>query len=522
MATIVSSTSAPTVTLRREGQFLYVSPPNIDLLRPVLQTSALFCRPDTLRVGRRREMLFEVESHGGEPALRCWAGHTPVVRTVLSLAGVQVQVKGGLFHPPLPPPAPKTSSRPPTDRAVLEFVQNHDRGLVRYGADQVSPSCLIAQMAKAWPGRHFTVAVSRKEVAYQLADELRTFGLNVVALTSGHHPLVDNQVAVSTYTAMSSNVTEPEWQDVVIALDAAEATAKNSTWCLEHVQRARLYGFLDVRRRLSPYDVDLVRSLFGFEELVIPRHGHRVRPVEVIWAPGDGRAISAPKNELGLKRYGVWRNDARNRQVSRLARALAAGCRDEVVRLLPSLPSNYVLPSPCRVLVLAENVEHASALLNKLPDWKVAFGGLAHLEGLPAEQVTKLREQRLDHNDEKVTPNNVIVTEAGLQNVNLHPASCAVLVRADAGLGLPALPVDFLYESSDRPLTPLLVVDLDDRHHPALEQRSQRRQRAYGQAQWFSPARKAANTRVAAFLEAQGRWARLRKVIKATNQGAGR
>jgi hypothetical protein len=85
MASTVSSTSAPTVTLRREGQFLYVSPPNIDLLRPVLQTSALFCRPDTLRVGSRREMLFEMETYGHEHVLRCWAGLTPVVRTVLSL-----------------------------------------------------------------------------------------------------------------------------------------------------------------------------------------------------------------------------------------------------------------------------------------------------------------------------------------------------------------------------------------------------------------------------------------------------
>jgi hypothetical protein len=522
MSATVSLTSPPAVTLWRERQFLYVSPPNIDLLQPVLQTSALSCRPDTLRVGRRREMLFEEETYGGEPVLRCWAGLTPVVRAALRLAGVSVRFKGGLVQAPLPPPAQETSSRPSVDRPVLEFVQQHDRGLVRYDADQVSPCCLIAQLAKAWPDLHFTVAVTRKEDAYQLADELRTFGLNVVALTSSHHPLVDNQVAVSTYLAMPSNVTEPEWQDVVIALDAAEATAKNARWCLEHVDRARLYGFLDVRRRLSFYDCDLVRSLFGFEELVIPRHGYRVRPVEVVWARGDGRAISAPKNELGLKRYGLWRNDARNRQVSRLARALVAGLREEVVRLLPSLPTDYVLPSPGRVFVLVENVEHASALVNKLPDWPVAFGGLAHLEGMAAEQVTKLRERRLDHNDEKVTPNNVIVTEAGLRNGNLHPASCAVLLRADAGLGLPALPTDFLTVSGHERVAPFLVVDVDDRHHPALEQRSQRRRRAYGQAQWFSPVCKATNARVAAFLKARGRWARLRKVITSLSKGARR
>jgi hypothetical protein len=434
---------------------------------------------------------------------------------------VNVRVKGGLFHAPLPPPAQEESSRPSIDRAALEFVAQHDRGLVHYDADQVSPCCLIAQLAKAWPDRHFTVAVTRKEDAYQAADQLRAFGLNVVALTSGHHPLVDNQVAVSTYLAMSSNVTEPEWQDVVIALDAVEATAKNSRWCLEHVERARLYGFLGVRRRLSPYDCDLVRSLFGFEELVIPRHGCRVRPVEVVWARGEGRAISAPKNELGLKRYGLWRNDPRNRQVSRLARALVAGLRDEVVRLLPSLPTNYVPPSPGLVFVLVENVEHASALLNKLPDWQVAFGGLAHLEGMAPEQVTKLLERR-PVGDAELTPNNVIVTEGGLRNVNLHPASCAVLLRADAGLGLPALPADFLTVSGHEPVAPLLVVDVDDRHHPALEQRVQRRQRAYGQGQWHSPNSNETKTRVAAFLEARGRWARLKGVIEANEQGAQR
>jgi hypothetical protein len=495
------------VSLWRNGQFLVVSPGDETVLQQVLRTRPWSYRASadgTLRAGRRREPLYEVEAFCGDPVLRCWAGLTPAVTATLRLCGHPLTVVGGLYHGRLSLPTDRKVLGSMVDLPVVEHVARHDRGLVRYDADQVDPAKLVAQVARAWPEMNLTAVVSRRDEAIRLAYQLRAANVDAFAFTARTQPWVEKRVAITTYSGMAYNPVEPEWQHVVLALDAAEATAKHPAWCLQHCLRARLYGLLPTHRRPSPYEEDLVRCLFGFHEHLVPRHGYVHRPVEVLWVHGKGRPLrSDPANDLELKRHGVWRNKGRNRQVARVARALAEGDQEQLKALLPSLPHARLPAGPRDVMVLVENVEHDLALMHKLPGWPVVTSMLADLDGLHPDQRAQLEARRPAGAVSSVTRG--IVTEAGLTNVQIDWTKVDVVVRADAGTGTLPLPAAALIVPAIAPRarTPLLVIDLEDRHHPDLRRRAVRRRRAYQDSAWAPPGLDPAHLRIARFIKAR-------------------
>jgi hypothetical protein len=504
MARATPAADGKTVSVWRDGQFLVVSPGDEAVLQQVLRTRPWSCRASadgTLRSGRRREPLYELQPFAHEQILKCWAGLTPAVTATLRLCGYQVTMVGGLYNGRLPLPTDKNVLDSLVDLPVVEYVARHDRGLVRYDADQVEPAKLVAQVARAWPQLNLTTVVTRRDDAMRLAYQLRAAHVDAFAFTARNQPWLEKRVAVTTYSGLAYNPVEPEWQHVVLALDAAEATGKHPAWCLQHCLRARLYGLLPTHRRLSPYEEDLVRALFGFQELLVPRHGHVGRPVEVLWVEGKGRPLrSDPANDLELKRFGVWLNEGRNRQVARVARALADDDPEQRKALLPSLPDTRLTAGPSRVLVLVDGVEHALTLMAKLPGWPVVTSGVADLDGLRPDQRAYLEARRPNGAVGSVT--HGIVTEAGLNNVQIDWTGIGVIVRADAGTGSLPLPAAALTVPAvdPRARTPLLVVDLADRHHPDLRRRAVRRRRAYVESGWARPGQTPDHLRLLQFL----------------------
>jgi len=93
-------------------------------------------------------------------------------------------------------------------------------------------------------------------------------------------------------------------------------------------------------------------------------------------------------------------------------------------------------------------------------------------------------------------PAGAIVTLAALAVADLAPVD--VLVRADAGTGLPPLTPGQLAQpdGDDRSL---LLVDVSDRHHPLLR-RARRREAAYRARGWFGSGVAPARGRVERFL----------------------
>lgn len=488
------------VEICREGQFILVRPACSQILGRVLATvaRAATLAPDgCVRVGRRRQALYTLETHMGRRVLQCWAGLAPVVLAALYKARCEV-TPGPLYHRPLL--LPRASGRAGlVDLPFLELVARHDRGVIRYASGMVDPVRLVAQASRAWPTTNISVAVSTREQVCAVVRQLRAQGLAAYGFTARNQPMVETCVAVVTFAGLAYNPTEPEKQNLVFVLDAAAATAKEPRYCLQFVTRARLYGFSELGQELSPYDQDRVREIFGFQEALVPRHGHRVRPVEVAWAPGAGQRLRRPgKNIIDTKRYGVWCNDARNRQVARLARACADADAGALAALLPAAARAELPAAPRSVVVLVENVEHVLALAHKLPGWNVVSSGLVQADGLSAGQRTLLREKEPDV---LPAPVRAVVTEAGLQSCTLPLDQIDIIVRADGGVGLSGLCQALQASAAPDVPGPLLLIDLDDQHEPELRRRARSRRRAYREQGWAAPGIDGFIRRVSRFLQ---------------------
>lgn len=367
--------TATMATIRREGHFFLIDWEFEPILRRVLQTRVCGghqTENGALMVRRRRKPLFEHEEH--ETAkLKFWCGLLPVVLMALRDAGINVKPFGGR-HASLPAPVRDDRLQ---QHQFLEFISRHDRGLVRYNSDSVSPVHLLAQIARAWPDLFVTMITSRIDDAKNIAAQLREVGIDACAITGKNHPIVKPRVMVCTPAGMAYSLTEPEKQDIVFYLDAVAAFGKEPLWCLQFAARARLYGFLGHSRQLSPHDMDMIRSVYGFQEVFVPWHLRESRPIEIAWSVTNGRELCHEVHDtFSLKKHGLWENDRRNRQIAKIARALTSGDRETIAQtLIPSRPAEEWETTP-NTYVIVENIEHAMKLVPKLPGWRVLASGL--------------------------------------------------------------------------------------------------------------------------------------------------
>jgi hypothetical protein len=201
---------------------------------------------------------------------------------------------------------------------------------------------------------------------------------------------------------------------------------------------------------------------------------------------------------LEVKRQGIWGNHARNRQVARLARKLQGGEWQALGKDFPAVPAKR--PG---VAVLVENVEHAEALASYLRGWPVA----THNGWKAGCVATGCQGAQGSVAPVMAYEQGVIATALGIEVVDW--AGIDVLVRADGGVGLlPVTPstlgkIVFRENNLPEPLQAgarLLLVDIEDRHHPLLRRRSRQRRAAYAQRGWYAPGVDAVQARIDQFL----------------------
>jgi hypothetical protein len=472
-----------TVTLRRLGRSVRVEPVPPAVLAALRSAARVPARaPDgCVRVLPAPIPLHDVRDGPEGPVLIFPAGLEPVVRAALRDAGHRICIEGRPL-PALPPPdVTRLASFGVLDPALLAAVHGHPRALVRHDPAAVDPARLVAQVALAWPGKKVAAVVREIPEARGLRDELRRFGLDARAVSGKNEPPAVGQVVVATPMGLGHTPVAVEWLDVVVVVDALAATGKRPMECLSHAWRARMYGLLPAGARPSPLERDLLACLFGFAEVRVPGHGCRERPVQTALSLIEGGPeLPLSGSGVRLKRRGLWHNGLRNRRAARLAAAFRENNRERIRELLGDPLA--ALPAAPGVLVLVENVEHALALAGRLPGWAVRTGPDVHGGGLSAEQAAHLHP----HPDPFAAgPFHAIVTAAALPGVDL--TRVGVLVRADGGTGLPPLGPAQLVEPDEGPARPLLLIDLHDRHHPALRRQTRRRQDAYADRGWFAP-----------------------------------
>jgi hypothetical protein len=490
---------APYVTLRRCGATVQVEPA-CEEVRRALRTAVHVAHQvpgGGLRVFAAPVCLSRERPGADGPALCLPAGLGPVAREALRRAGCRIEDRGQA-PPPLPPPdLARLGGLGAVDRTLLDAVRAHDRALLRHGPG-VDPALLVAEVARAWPDLTVTVAVARRADAWRLGRALRGLLPDVSVVTGQNGPAEVGRVVAVTFAAMGHSARyrlpgyrmfDVSWLDIVMVPDALEATSQVARGCLGHAARARVYGLLPRDARPSPLQGDLLRAVFGFEEAVVPRHGYRERPVLVLRHPVRG-GMELPPGLAGvaLQRRGVWQHAVRNRQAARIAAAFAAGTAQAV--LGPDAAD--ALPG---AVVLASNVEHALALAARLPeeDWLLIASLDTHETGLTAGQVRRLNRPVGPF---QPTAFRTITTPAVLPHLDWP----GVLVRADGGVGLPALATEQLTERDDGPTRPLLLVDFDDRRHPQLRRRARLRWQAYAERGWFAPGTDPVQARVERFL----------------------
>jgi hypothetical protein len=367
------------------------------------------------------------------------------------------------------------------DERLLRTVREREWALIRYAPQSVNPARLVAEVVLSWPGLTAAVVVRRLAEGRRFAACLRQYGLDVAQVGGHHRGSAQGRVAVTTPQGLANLPTDVAWLDIVFTLDAVEATAKVYTECLVRACRARLYGLLPCDVKPAPLEADLLAALFGFEEVVLPRHGCHERRVEVLAVPfGGGMPLPAGLDVLRLKRQGLWCHERRNRLVARLARVVCAKDVERLQASFPAIAAARARTTGNRVAVLVENVEHALALTPLLAGWPVVTGRQVREQGLPGKARERLRARQSPW---RLSAGGLIVTAAGLPDID--PGSLDVLVRADGGRGLPALRPEQLVQR-DGEDSPLWLIDLKDRHHPVLRRWARSRAEAYAERDWFA------------------------------------
>jgi hypothetical protein len=497
------------VTVERRGQGIVVQPPCAEVFA-VLQTmkhvyaSRRGVGGRTLKVA---EDLFKVLADFGGPQTILPAGLESVAVHLLERAGFKVSYSVETVLPPQAIPVPDFAASlrlGPVDQAMLELVHDHDRGLVRYKAGAVRPARLIAQVALAFRNMTIAVAAKRRADVRRLGRLLRKHLPGMVDIVDGPCPMRLKHVVVSTFLGLGEPAIEIEKLDILIIPDAAEALEANARLAIPHAEGARLYGFMKIGRKLAPYDVDWLAALFGVEDIVIPRHGHVGRPIEVVAVKcAGGQRLAADMGIVSIKRQALWRHGLRNRRLAALARALAAGDHqrlDAESRVVAACLAGR--GGALKVALLVENVEHALAIAERLPGWPIVAGFHVATVGLPVWLAALLAQRQWTGAG---IPARAIVTLAGLAGAALERLD--VLIRADGGQHVPPALDNIVIRASTPNRRPLLVVDVDDRHHPRLRQWARQRRIAYLERGWVVGDGEQ-NTPIARFLAGRPKGAR--------------
>ncbi|WP_439624722.1 hypothetical protein [Gemmata sp.] len=435
-----------------------------------------------------RALFAAVFTPTGKIKVRVWSGLEPVCRGLLASNGVPVvdnprpaRVEPDAAPEPEPDAAPDARV---TDPAVVRFLRDRERGLVRYGPG-VEPLLLATHVCMAFSDAKIVI-IRRREDARALAHLLARHGITAETTGGGFVPHVRQRVVVTLLGQMG--LVELDGADVVLVVDALHATwtdpltaapltdpndptvppVRTAVGLLErlvNVATAKVFGFLPIDYPRSPFDIARSWQLYGPGELLIPTVGSIERPVQVAFL--NTHVDNSVKNTIPYIGNKIRMNPARNRRLARVARALQIGDHEELVRLVPTLAAMPHVGVPQHVLLFAESLKQATALAMYLPDWPVVSG--------LGDDTCSLK------NGATVATRGVIATALGIEA--LSGIEYGVVVRADAGNGLVPLPKNWRV-TTDVDAGPMLLIDVRDTGHPLAALWSRQRVRGYRASGW--------------------------------------
>lgn len=474
------------VTLFRHGQLLDIVPP-VDALYSQFCTVRHEAKATTekgfLIEPTEQSLIWPDKDQVGNAYLQTFAGNEPKVTAILQRRGIPTKRTG---RRPRSLGEPKWANLPrylTGDRLWIRFVQQHERGIIWYRQSDIQVPWLIAQIAFSWPARRILVLVTRKEEAKAIHGLLRSLRIYASLATSQHYPRKAQAVTVCTFSGLKQLGVQLHKRTICICLDPPEVFQKPD-W-LPHYG-GRLYGLLPEDLWLPKFQADHVEALFGTESLFLPRHGFRDLPVNVVfWDYGD-RGLKPRFRErataFNLKQQLVWQNQKRNRLIAGLASTIANEDQQALADRFPKVAPHLYHCVGRRVAVLVENLDHAVALANHLPDWPIVA---RHESVLPAEvdqsaaAGDQLNQALAAGREPSSQWRDVIVTTSALDRLGKPD----VIIRADAGVTLPPIPSTF-FIASDGVSRSLTLIDVGDNNHAVMRRRANWRRNTYRKRGW--------------------------------------
>lgn len=487
--TTLSTTS--TVAIRRRGREIIVEPSRPTLTSKLTTRSCRYAQDDAGRCRVRTDFQPAYQCGSDGSWLRCPAGFEPVVRQLLRANEiVSYEV------PPLPAVAISTNQDlGPVPQAIRDRLDRTFELLIRYKPG-TSMARLIAQIALAYPQVRIGVLGTNVAEIKRLRRELEPFIPDISTVFSRSRPRDIGRIVLGTplYLAESDGMDLANIE-ILVVLDAVQATRGDAFTCVQRAKRARLIGLLATDQRPAPSEMDLIRTMVGFEEVRIPE-----QDITVAWLSFKVPVNLPPwPDALTAKREAIWNHEARNRLLVDVTRAIAAG---EQHPLLPSIPVTTPVPRP--TILHVESVEHGINVA-RMTGWPVIAGTNLNLTTLDETDRELLRGTVTTDGTQTFNtirgglqapggnPPVAIATTAGLATIK-EPVD--VVVRADAGPGVPRALEEFLR----RPAARSLLVDLADQHHPMAKDWARQRRREYKARGWYDVGADPVQIRVQDFL----------------------
>lgn len=444
----------------RRGHYLVVQPPCTELIGAFLTTAHDFHH------GLRAvpfDMIWEDKHPYLGPYQQSFAGMAELVREHLVRCGYVLEDDSDPVRNLPPPQLMRNDGQRRPDRGLLEHLRSAERALVRYPRGKVSLPALVAQIALAWPRERVAIAATRRADAKRIADHLLPLMPVTLMPSEGVTDDVERVVVGRPRGLACSGAAGLHEPGILIATNPHELFQE---WGINLIKRARprrLIGLLDANLEVAPYVRDFLLALFGPDSPLVPRHGALILCPQIVFLRIKGGPKIWVGTPLDLKQYGVWHHRIRNRRVVQLVKALIARNRPTMSRLFPDVLRALPKP-PERVVVLVEVIEHALALLRRLPGARLVTGPDLYVEGLDSADASSISQACSRPSSCAVQ----IATAAGMRRLQ----RVDVLVAATGG---PSLPLSLWEIGVSRSDKAPLIVDFNDRCHPELRSLSRQR-----------------------------------------------
>jgi hypothetical protein len=323
--------------------------------------------PHGITIGSTKRRAFGVYERG---MLRFPAGLASRVRAAYERLGYRVEIVD--TTEPRPGVALDAMAKDGLGRDELRFARTlaqERRGLI------VAPRldqrvALVACAVRAFLLPRIMVACLTRRQAGQFRVRLQAL-LNepVPVHNQGGYVICESRVQVTTWASLREYTC-----GIIFFANASDAVTGEYIHTAWKYRNVHLYGFASPDEGLGVDKRLMVEGVFGDVVYEVESHGRRPAGVQVHLA--DAPDVDVPRHATALERKRCyWHADRRNATIAAIARAFASGRLDDLVchglflngEALASIADGQTQ----RVAVLVESPEHARALADLLPGWRV-------------------------------------------------------------------------------------------------------------------------------------------------------